>query len=62
MRLGASTTAAGFWISTLLPVAYFPIFIVGIDSIGRLSLFLGLLAVHALALVVGHDYPASRPQ
>ncbi|MWV41350.1 MULTISPECIES: hypothetical protein [Natrialba] len=62
MHIGDSATAAGFWISTLLPVAYVPVLVAGIDSVGRLSLFLGLLAVHALALVVGHDYPKSRPQ
>ncbi|MBZ6495396.1 hypothetical protein [Natrinema longum] len=60
MRLHHSVTAAGFWIGTLLPVVYLPVILAGIDSISRLSLFVGLLALHALALVVGHDYSGSR--
>ncbi|PCR92316.1 hypothetical protein [Natrinema ejinorense] len=60
MRLHYSVTAAGFWIGTLLPVVYLPVILTGIDSISRLSLFVGLLALHALALVVGHDYSGSR--
>ncbi|WP_254763156.1 hypothetical protein [Natrinema marinum] len=62
MHVSHSVTAAGFWLGTLLPVAYLPIIVGGIDSISRLSLFLGLLVVHALALVVGHDYSGSRPR
>lgn len=60
MHLGNSLTAAGFWIGTLLPVAYLPVFLFGIDSAEMLSLLLALLAVHALALVVGHGYAGSR--
>ncbi|RQG92429.1 hypothetical protein [Natrarchaeobius chitinivorans] len=62
MRLADSATVAGFWLGTLLPVAYVPIVFLGIDSVGMLTLFVGLLAIHVLALVVGHDYPDSRPQ
>lgn len=53
-------TAAGFWIGTLLPVAYLPVVLAGIDSAARLSVFVGLLAINVVALVVGHEYPASR--
>lgn len=60
MHLNRSVTAAGFWLGTLLPVVYFPVILAGIDSMGRLSLFLGLLVLHVLALVVGHDYSGSR--
>ena len=60
MHLSHSVTAAGFWLGTLLPVAYVPVILAGVDSIGRLSLLVGLLAVHALALVVGHNYAGSR--
>ncbi|QFU84160.1 hypothetical protein [Natronorubrum aibiense] len=62
MHLGNSVTAAGFWLGTLLPLAYFPVFFSGIDSTGSLSLFLALLAVHVVALVIGHDYTGSRTQ
>ncbi|MDQ2049978.1 hypothetical protein RBH26_05725 [Natronolimnohabitans sp. A-GB9] len=60
MHLGNSVTAAGFWLGTLFPVAYLPVFLSGIDSVWSLSLVFGLLTLHALALVVGHDYPGSR--
>ena len=60
MHLTNSVTAAGFWIGTLLPVAYLPVFLSGVDSVGSLSMVVGLLTVHALALIVGHDYSGSR--
>lgn len=60
MHLSHSVTAAGFWLGTLLPIVYVPVILAGIDSMSRLSIFVGLLAVHALALVVGHDYSGSR--
>lgn len=62
MALSRSVTAAGFWLGTALPVVYLPVIVVGIDSASRLSLFAALLVVHALALVVGHDYRGSRSQ
>lgn len=62
MHLRHSVTAAGFWLGTLLPVVYIPVILAGIDSIGRLSLLIALLGVHALALIVGHDYTGSRSQ
>ena len=60
MHLGNSVTAAGFWLGTLLPIAYLPVFLSGIDSAGALSVLLTLLTVHATALVIGHDYTGSR--
>lgn len=62
MHLGSTVTTAGFWIGTLLPVVYIPVFLTGIDSIARLSLFVGLVTVNVAALVVGHDYRGSRSQ
>lgn len=59
MHLGSTITGAGFWLGTLLPVAYLPVFLTGIDSISRLALLFGLVAVNVLALVVGHDYSPS---
>ena len=29
--------------------------------LGTLLVLVGLLSVHALALIVGHEYPGSRP-
>lgn len=60
MILGRSITTLGFWLGTVLPIAYLPVILAGIDSMTRFSLFLGLLVVHALALVVGHEYDGSR--
>lgn len=60
MHLSHSVTAAGFWLGTLLPIVYVPVILAGIDSMSRLSMFVALLLVHALALVVGHDYGGSR--
>ncbi|AXR79152.1 hypothetical protein [Natrarchaeobaculum sulfurireducens] len=60
MQLGNVVTAAGFWVAIVLPVAYLPVFLAGIDSAFGLSVFLGLIAVNVVALVVGHEYPASQ--
>lgn len=60
MHVWSSVTAAGFWLGTLLPVAYLPVFIAGIDSVQTLSLLLALLGIHAIALVVGHEYDGTR--
>ena len=60
MTVEHPVTAAGFWLGTLLPLAYVPVILTGIDSMSRLSLFVGLLALHAFALVVGHEYNGSR--
>lgn len=61
MHLTNAVSAVAFWLGTLLPVAYLPVFLTGIDSVTSLSLVLGLLSIHALALVVGHDYANSHP-
>ncbi|ELY73127.1 hypothetical protein [Natrinema pallidum] len=60
MHLSHTVTAAAFWLGTLLPLVYLPVIVAGIDSVIHLSLFVGLVSIHALALVVGHDYSGSR--
>lgn len=55
-----TVTAAGFWAGALLPFVYLPVFVVGVDSLTEFGLFVGLLALNAVALVIGHDYPGSR--
>ena len=59
MHLGSTVTMISFWLGTLLPIVYLPVFLTGIDSITRFSLFLGLIAVNVVALVVGHNYQNS---
>ncbi len=62
MSVGSTATAIAFWVATVLPVFYFPVMFVGLDSAARLGLFVCLLAVNVVALVVGHDYPEPRPE
>lgn len=60
MNADSAVTTAGFWLATVLPVAYLPVFATGVDTPGRLTLILVLLAINVVALVVGHEYPATR--
>ncbi|NKE36337.1 hypothetical protein GWG54_11000 [Natronococcus sp. JC468] len=60
MYAWSTVTAIGFWIGALLPVVYLPVFVTGIDSVRALSLLFGLLAVHAIALILGHGHDGSR--
>ncbi|WP_207591261.1 hypothetical protein [Halomontanus rarus] len=60
MSAGSSLTAVGFWVGSLLPFVYLPVFATGIDSASRLLLFVGFIALNVVALVVGHDYPETR--
>lgn len=60
MSIGSPVTALGFWLGTLLPFVYLPVFLTGLDTMSRLGLFVGLLVLNVVALVVGHDYPATR--
>lgn len=57
VNVGHTLTALGFWIGALLPVAYVPVLLVGLDSPNRLLAFVGLVAINVVALVIGHDYP-----
>ncbi|ELY89083.1 hypothetical protein C483_14070 [Natrialba hulunbeirensis JCM 10989] len=62
MHLGSTVTMISFWLGTLLPVVYLPVFLTGIDSMSRFSLFLALIAINVVALVAGHNYRNSPPQ
>ncbi|WP_115865239.1 hypothetical protein [Halorussus litoreus] len=46
---------AGFWSAVLLPLAYVPMLIGGVAG-SQPSLVAALMALHAAALVAGHDY------
>ena len=48
--------ATAFWAAVLLPVAYVPVLAEGIDGIQAAGLFASLVALHFLALAVGHRY------
>ncbi len=57
-----SITAVSFWAGALLPFVYLPLLVTGVDSGTRFSLLVGLLGLNAAALVLGHEYPESRPR
>ncbi|SEL49172.1 hypothetical protein SAMN04488691_10589 [Haloferax larsenii] len=45
----------GFWTAVALPFLYLPLLHGGLES-NELSVFVALVAVNAVALVVGHNY------
>lgn len=49
-------TAAAFWTAVVLPVAYVPLLLVGPVGGERALLVAALLAMNAIALVVGHPH------
>jgi hypothetical protein len=50
----AALTTACFWLAVALPVTYVPLLANGLSAGERCAL-LGLLAVHAAALSLGHE-------
>ena len=61
VRATALRTAAahvrfvGFWAAVALPFLYVPLLWQGLES-NEVTVFVGLLGLHLLALVVGHNY------
>ncbi|WP_284012398.1 hypothetical protein [Halobaculum litoreum] len=51
--------ALAFWAAALLPLTYLPILATGVAS--RPLLFVGLLATHVAALVLGRDHANDDP-
>ncbi|MGQ4555078.1 hypothetical protein [Halobellus sp. GM3] len=47
--------AASFWAAIVLPFTYLPLLAGGLTG-GEALLFAGLVALNALAFVLGHDY------
>ena len=47
--------ALSFWTAVLLPLAYFPLVADGLES-GETSVLLVLVAVNAVALLLGHEH------
>lgn len=45
-----------FWGAIALPVGYVPLFVSGINTPSDLGVFLGLFAIHILALIGGRHY------
>ncbi|QLG63992.1 hypothetical protein HUG12_05450 [Halorarum salinum] len=50
-----SVRLLAFWLATFLPVTYLPL--VATDAVGdHAAAFVGLLALHAVTILVGHGY------
>ncbi len=60
MYFSQTITAVSFWVGTLLPFVYLPVFITGLNSTTRLGLFFALITINVVAFVLGHEYPGSR--
>lgn len=58
-RIGAPLSALSFWGAIALPVLYLPPLVLGIESTTGLLAFLGLLGLHAAALIGGRGYRRS---
>lgn len=48
--------AAAFWAAVALPAVYLSLLAVGPEAVGGKTAFFGLVALHAVAVVAGHDY------
>lgn len=48
--------AAAFWSAIALPFLYLPLLVSGLGSSAQFTAFLGLLALHVVAIVGGHQY------
>ena len=48
--------ALSFWAAVLLPVCYLPLVVGGFTDVAEVGLFVALVAAHAVALSLGHEY------
>ena len=58
--VGPLVETLAFWGAIVLPIAYLSLLFVGIDDASGLLLFLGLFALHVLALVAGRSHRAGH--
>ena len=54
--LRESIEAGAFWAAIVLPVGYVPFLTLGIDGAERAVAFGALVALHFVALTLGHSY------
>jgi hypothetical protein len=52
----APLSALAFWLAIALPALYLPLFVTGLESTHELLTFLGLFALHLLALFGGRTH------
>ena len=55
-RLEGPLAAVAYWLAVGLPIVYLGVLVTGIESTVELGVFVGLLAVHGLALIGGRNY------
>lgn len=55
-QIAAPLAMLSFWAAIGIPALYIPLFVLGIDSMGDLVVFLGLFGLHLLALIGGRSY------
>jgi len=55
----APLSALSFWLAIALPALYLPLFVTGLESTNELLTFLGLFALHLLALFGGRTHRRS---
>lgn len=48
--------AVSFWSAIVLPFLYIPLLVVGLDTVTRSVVFLGLLSLNIVALLSSHSY------
>lgn len=61
-RALAGVRRLAFWTAVVLPVLYVPPLIAGPDSPGQLAALAALVAVHVVAILVGHDHRRVTPE
>lgn len=54
--LSSPASAVAFWLAVAMPMAYVPLLISGLGDGHELGLFLGLLAIHIVALRAGRSH------
>lgn len=48
--------AGAFWGAILLPFVYLPMLVIGLETLNEYLLFVGLVALNAVLLVLGHPH------
>lgn len=57
-RLSSPVTAVAFWLAVAMPIGYVSLLVTGIGNGRELLLFLGLIAIHLIALRAGASHRA----
>lgn len=55
-QLQPALATVAFWIAVGLPALYLPLLVAGVDTTSGLTVFLGLVCLHLMALLAGHTH------